>query len=99
MLIRKFFGIVYLKLVVGTLFVLWLCPLAECQVIPEQPINARGFFIAFCCLVVGGIAANALLVGMIRPQATRSTWLSRWEFTPDDLGGFSWRALAMWSLL
>ena len=81
------------------LLVLCLPQLALCQVIPEQPVGARGFFIAFCGLVVGGIAANAFLVGLVRPQATNSRWLARWEFTPDDLGGFSWRSLALWSLL
>ena len=46
-----------------------------------------------------GIAANALLVGLVRPGATLSRWQTMWEFSPDTLGGFTWRNLALWSLL
>src|SRR5204862_8121775 len=32
-------------------------------------------------------------------HGSQSRWQKKWEFYPNDLGGFSGRALALWSLL
>ena len=73
--------------------------MAEAQIMASHAVSAAQFFIAFCCVVMVGIAANALLVGLVRPGATLSRWQTMWEFSPDTLGGFTWRNLALWSLL
>jgi spermidine synthase len=60
---------------------------------------------AFGAVVVGLILANAYVVGLFhaKPPGESSGVLARlaekWEFSPQGLGGFSWRQLALWSLL
>jgi spermidine synthase len=56
---------------------------------------------AFACVVVGTIVANAYVVGLFHAAraGTSTSWTSKWEFSPGDLGGFSWLQLALWSLL
>src|SRR5260370_354193 len=56
-------------------------------------------FLAFCCVLVACIAANAYLVGLVRPERRISRWQEIWEFSPATLGGFSWKNLALWSFL
>ena len=75
------------------------CQLANAQIMESHAVSGAQFFIAFCSVVMVGIAANALLVGLVRPGATLSRWQTIWEFSPDTLGGFTWRSLALWSLL
>jgi spermidine synthase len=78
---------------------LFTCQAANAQVMGDRHVSSGEFFIAFCCVVIGGIVANAFLVGLVRPGATLSKWQERWDFSPTTLGGFSWRNLALWSLL
>src|SRR5438128_1365385 len=60
---------------------------------------------AFGAVVVGLIVANAYVVSLFhaKPPGESSGVLARlaekWEFSPQGLGGFSWRQLALWSLL
>jgi len=56
---------------------------------------------AFVCVVVGTILANAYVVGLFRTAraGTSISWAGKWEFSPADLGGFSWPQLAFRSLL
>ena len=56
---------------------------------------------AFAFVVVGTIVANAYVVGLLHASraGNSSSWAKRWEFSPGDLGGFSWTQLAFWSLL
>src|SRR5437762_2424581 len=60
---------------------------------------------AFGAVVVGLIVANAYVVSLFhaRPPGESSGVLARlaekWEFSPQGLGGFSWRQLALLSLL
>src|SRR5213080_4687413 len=60
---------------------------------------------AFGAVVVGLILANAYVVGLFhaKPPGESSGVLARlaekWEFSPQGRGGFSWRQLALWSLL
>ena len=75
------------------------CQLAHAQIMASHAVSGAQFFIAFCCVVIVGIAANALLVGLVRPGATLSRWQTMWEFSPNSFGGFTWRGLALWSLL
>jgi spermidine synthase len=82
-----------------TLMVLLLSEFANAQVSTIRPPSTREFFLAFCLVVILGIAANAFLVSLVRPRATVADWKLRFEFSPADLGGFSWGSLAFWSLL
>ena len=72
---------------------------AQAQVGSKSEVPSGQFFVAFVCVVLVGIAANALLVSLVRPETERADWQKKWEFSPSTLGGFSWRALALWSLL
>ena len=72
---------------------------ASAQVSTVRPVNSREFFFAFCLVVILGFVANAFLVSLVRPRTTVSGWQARFEFSPADLGNFSWRSLALWSLL
>src|SRR5262245_58743319 len=80
-------------------FNVFTAPFAQCQVIPDQLVGPRAFFFTFCGVVVAGILANAYLVGLVRPNRSRAERQRRWEFVPQDLGGFSWPRLALWSVL
>lgn len=75
------------------------CQSAQAQVMHTRPVSSAEFFIAFCCVVVVTIAAVAFLVDLVRPSSSLSRWQSVWEFSPKILGGFSWRALALWSFV
>src|SRR5579864_740901 len=92
--IRRLARLAFVPLIVSS-----TCQLANAQILASRTVSAAQFFIAFCCVVIVGIAANALLVGLVRPGATLSRWQMMWEFSPDTLGGFTWRNLALWSLL
>jgi len=70
-----------------------------CQTISGRAVGTREFFLAFCCVVIVGIAANAYLVGLIRPGEGASRFQRFWEFSPSTFGGFSWQKLALWSFL
>ena len=72
---------------------------AYAQISTVRPVSPREFFFAFCLVVILGIAANAFLVSLVRPNTTVSNWQKRFEFSPADLGSFSWQSLALWSLL
>jgi hypothetical protein len=80
-------------------FALIACQLAAAQVIPKPNVGPGQLFVAFCCVLVAGIAANAYLVGLVRAERGASRWQGTWEFSPATLGGFSWKKLALWSLL
>ena len=60
---------------------------------------------AFGAVVVGLILANTYVVGLFHAKVPgeSSRVLARWaeklEFSPQDLGTFSWWQLALWSLL
>jgi spermidine synthase len=72
---------------------------AHAQLYSTSTVSPWEFFIAFCCVLVASIAANAFLVSLVRPVAGRGRWQQQWEFSLSGLGGFSWRSLALWSLL
>ena len=82
-----------------TLFFLAATALAHSQVTTTRQVGPKEFFFAFCFVVIAGIAANVFLVGLVRPQKALRGWQTRWEFSPTAVGGFSWRSLALWSLL
>lgn len=75
------------------------CQSAHAQLVSTGEVSSGEFFIAFACVVMVGIAANAFLVSLVRPGTEHRGWRQNWEFSPATLGGFSWRALALWSLL
>ena len=81
------------------LFVLSATTFAHSQVTTARQVGPKEFFLAFCCVVIVGVVSNAYLVGLIRPQSNPKGWQSKLAFSPTMLGGFSWRALALWSLL
>jgi len=56
---------------------------------------------AFWCLLIALILAVVYLVGVFHAarDGTSGRWARKWEFSPRDLGGFSWHRLALWSLL
>ncbi|HEV2716494.1 MAG TPA: methyltransferase domain-containing protein, partial [Terriglobales bacterium] len=64
-----------------------------------------GLITAFGCVVVGLILANAFVVALFHAKQSgdssglRASWSEKWEFSPQALGGFSWRSLILWSLL
>lgn len=78
---------------------LTLSEFANAQVSTVRPVSPREFFFAFCLVVILGIAANAFLVSLVRPNTAVPSWQKRFEFSPADLGSFSWKSLALWSLL
>src|SRR5215472_6881649 len=82
-----------------TLLLLLLSPAANAQLVSTHAVSSGEFFIAFCCVVMVGIATNSFLVGLLRPGTDRAKWQEKWEFSPATEGGFSWRNLALWSLL
>src|SRR5205814_9788475 len=56
---------------------------------------------AYWFLLVALILAVVYLVGVCHAarDGTSGRWAQKWEFSPRDLGGFSWYRLALWSLL
>src|SRR5436190_22727969 len=97
---RKFFQTGALKI----LFLTVLGPIllsqpAWCQRVPARQVGTKEFFLAFCCVVMVGIATNAYLFGLIRPGEGVSRFQRLWEFSAVTFGGFSWKGLALWSLL
>ena len=72
---------------------------ANAQASTVRPVSPREFFFAFCLVIILGIAANAFLVSLVRPNTSVPDWQKRFEFSPADLGSFSWKSLALWSLL
>src|SRR5207237_67220 len=79
--------------------VLTLSPSANAQLVSTRNASSVEFFVAFCCVVLAGIAVNAFLVSLVRPETPSPKWQEKWEFSPATLGGFSWRSLALWSVL
>jgi len=76
---------------------------ARAQTAPHA-VGPRGLFLAFVCVVIVGIIANAYLVSMVRPNdqngsPRQSSSRGTLELSPLTLGGFSWWNLAMVSLL
>ena len=57
--------------------------------------------IAFVLVVGIGFYLCGMLFRLYRREGESDThtWLDRWRFTPGDLGGFSYRALILVSLL
>src|SRR5436190_4288962 len=97
---RKFFQTGALKI----LFLTVLGPIllsqpAWCQRVPARQVGTKEFFLAFCCVVMVGIATNAYLFGLIRPGEGVSRFQRLWEFSAVTFGGFSWKGLALWSFL
>jgi spermidine synthase len=69
-----------------------------------QEVSPGSLFLAFVCVVMVGIVANAYLVSMVRSDRQNgsvrgSRWQELLELSPLTLGGFSWWSLAFWSLL
>ncbi len=52
---------------------------------------------AFWCLLIALILAVVYLVGVFHAarDGTSGRWARKWEFSPRDLGGFSWHRLAL----
>ena len=73
------------------------CKLVMAQVVPTPSVGTAELFLASICVIVVGVAVNAYLVGLVKGEARR--WETMWEFTPNNLGGFSWHNLALCSLL
>src|SRR5204863_1661815 len=82
-------------------FIFCLSGLALAQSISSPALSEWGLHEAFAFIVVGTIVANAYVVGLFHAAkaGTSSRWAAKWEFSPRDLGGFSWPQLAFWSLL
>lgn len=80
-------------------FPLIACQFAAAQVNAAPKAGPVEVFLAFCCVLGACIAANAYLVGLVRPERRISRWQEIWEFSPATLGGFSWKNLALWSFL
>jgi len=89
----------FIRLALVFSFALTACQFAAAQVNLQPQVGQTEFFVAFCCVLVVGIAANAYLVGLVRTERSTSQWKDTWEFSPATLGGFSWKNLALWSLL
>ena len=87
------------RIATALLPVLALVQPANAQAVSTSEVSSGEFFVAFVCVVMAGIAVNALLVSLVRPRTERPDWQTKWEFAPSTLGGFSWRALALWSVL
>src|SRR5213593_154902 len=83
------------------IFVACYSGLALGQGTVSQTASGRELDAAFVCVMVGTILANAYVVGLFRiaRAGTSTSWAGKWEFSPTDLGGFSWPQLAFWSLL
>src|SRR5262249_2562505 len=62
------------------------------------PVGTVELFLSSICVIVVGVAVNAYLIGLVKGEARTRRWETMWEFTPDKLGGFSWRDLALSSL-
>ena len=64
-----------------------------------------GLCAAYVVVVFSGVFASLYLLRIYRVEpgsqvaATRRSWAKGWEFTPDALGGFSYRQLALVSVL
>jgi spermidine synthase len=89
--------------VVLLLLALMQCGCARVQTAP-QPAGPVPLFLAFVCVAIVGIVANACLVSIVRTthqegSSGTSDWKDMLEFSPLTLGGFFWRNLALWSLL
>ena len=82
-------------------FIFCFSGLALAQSISSPALSEWGLHEAFAFIVVGTIVANAYVVGLFHAAkaGTSSRWAAKWEFSPRDLGGFSWPQLAFWSLL
>src|SRR5436190_12914873 len=82
-------------------FIFCFSGLALAQSISSPALSEWGLHEAFAFIVVGTIVANAYVVGLFHAgkAGTSSRWAAKWEFSPRDLGGFSWLHLAFWSLL
>ena len=83
------------------IFVACYSGLALGQGTVSQTASVRELDAAFVCVMVGTILGNAHVVGLFRiaRAGTSTSWAGKWEFSPTDLGGFSWPQLAFWSLL
>jgi len=69
-----------------------------------QPVSPGNLFLAFGCVVIVGIMANAYLVSLVRADHPEGSirapgWQGMLEFSSLTLGGFSWRNLGLWSFL
>jgi spermidine synthase len=80
-------------------FALIACPFAAAQVIPAPNVGPAELSAALFCVLVVSAMASAYLLVLVRPQQNLSRWQQIWEFSPATLGGFSWKNLALWSLL
>jgi len=89
------------KLLLIAVFILSLAGFALGQNPSTQAHSEWELHAAFACVVVGTIVANAYVVGLLHAarDGNSSSWAKKWEFSPSDLGGFSWPQLAFWSLL
>jgi spermidine synthase len=89
----------------AVLFCLFACGCAQAQSTPSRDSGELGFFVAYCAVLAVGMLANAWLVRLVRSDHRQedehqlSNWKKVWEFCPQALGDFSWRNLALWSLL
>ena len=77
------------------IFVACCSGLALGQGTVSQTASGRELDAAFVCVMVGTILANAYVVGLFRiaRAGTSTSWAGKWEFSPTDLGGFSWPQL------
>jgi len=88
------------RLTVGLTLVLVGGPGAAVAQIPApREVGRAEGFVAFCGVVIVGIAANACLIKVVSSRQSVSRWREKWEFSAEMLGGFSWKSLALWSLL
>src|SRR3989475_2331642 len=94
-------GLPVRKLLLIAVFILCLAGFALGQNPSTQAHSEWELHAAFACVVVGTIVANAYVVGLLHAarDGNSSSWAKKWEFSPSDLGGFSWPQLAFWSLL
>src|SRR5579859_7316179 len=88
-----------IRLALAFSFALTAWQFAAAQVGGGPDVGTVQIFVAFCCVLVVGIAANAYLVGFLRTEPSISRWQEILEFSPVTLGGFSWKNLALWSFL
>src|SRR5579862_3856895 len=88
------------RLTVGLTLVLVDGPAAALAQIPAaREVGRTEGFVAFCGVVIVGIVANACLIRVVSSRQSVSRWREKWEFSAEMLGGFSWKSVALWSLL
>lgn len=62
------------RIATALLPVLVLSQRAHAQLVSTSEVSSGEFFVAFVCVMMAGIAVNALLVSLVRPRTERPNW-------------------------